>query len=128
MVGVVFDFGPHNQPGESSAATCNKLKGNADNNQYIYIVFPDSYRYLKQLIGTKGNSEGLKRNPTNTDVKQAYALMNRQRSATGRKATKEVLLWTLSDIPVVQSFDNATPQEKAWGRQQPSNNNRNLND
>lgn len=128
IIGVVFDRGPNNQPGESSVATCNKFKTSLDNNQFIYIVFPKSAKYLKQVIGTKPNTHILKRNPTNADFKQAYELMLKEIDINKRKEMQEKIIKLLSQIPVLSNFDNATPQEKAEGKLKPKNNDRNINE
>lgn len=127
VIGVVFDRGPHNQPGESSVKARRDLGGNTDNNEYIYVVFPNTARHLKEVIGVK-SGDSLKRDPTQADMQQAYALMNRQQSASARKATKEALLSALSTIPIMNNFDFATPEEKAKALQQAPNDNRNLNE
>ncbi len=128
IVGVVFDRGPHNQPGESSVATCNKFKTQLDNNQFIYLVFPNTAKYLKQIIGTKPNSQKLKRNPTNSDFEEAYKLMLNEIGINKRKQMQNDLLNLLSQIAIISNFDNATPQEKADGKLRPKNNDRNLNE
>jgi len=128
VIGVVFDRGPHNQPGESSVATRSKFKGNTDNNQFIYIIFPNSLKYLKQIVGTKANSNTLKRDPTNSDFEQAYKLMWDLSPTNIRKSAKDILLTSLSRIALVTNFDNATSQEKAKGKLKPGNDNRNLNE
>lgn len=128
VIGVVFDMGPHNQPGESSVATCNKFQTSLDNNQFIYIVFPNTAKYIKQVIGTKTNSNALNRNPVNTDFEQAYKLMLDEESARVRNLTKEDLINTLTQIPVMSNFDNATAKEKAEGKLKAKNNDRNLNE
>lgn len=127
IIGVVFDRGPHNQPGESSVATCNKFKTSLDNNQFVYIIFPNSAKYIKQVIGTIANTNTLNRNPTNSDFEQAYKLLFDEVSSNERKAMKEHLIEILSQIPILSNFDNATPSEKAKGKQKPKNNDRNLN-
>lgn len=128
IIGVVFDRGPHNQPGESSVATCKKFKTALDNNQFIYVVFPNTAKYVKQVIGTKPNSKVLKRNPKNTDFEQAYKLMLNECGANKRKQMQQDLLCLLSQIPIISNFDNATPQEKAEGKLKEKNNDRNLNE
>jgi hypothetical protein len=128
VIGVVFDTGPNSQPGESSVATFKKLQGNMDKSYYIYIVFPNSAKYLTQIIGTKASSDSLQRSPTNADFEQAFSLMNSQTSAKARKSTKRILLSVLSRLPVIPNFDNGTPQETARGAQQPGNDTRNDND
>ncbi len=127
VIGVVFDRGPHNQPGESSAATCNKFMNALDNNQFIYIVFPNTSKYVKQIIGTT-NINVLKRNPTNADFDQAFKLMLNENTANNRNVMKENLIKFLSQIPILSYFDNATAQEKAEGKLKPKNNDRNLNE
>jgi hypothetical protein len=128
IVGVVFDRGPHNQPGESSVATCKKFKTQLDNNQFIYFVFPNTAKYLIQIIGTKSNSQKLKRNPTNSDFEETYKLMMNEIEINKRKQMQNDLLNLLSQIPIISNFDNATPQEKAEGKLRPKNNDRNLNE
>ncbi|UUC44911.1 hypothetical protein [Flavobacterium cerinum] len=128
VVGVVFDRGPHNQPGESSVAVCNKFKPLLDNNQFIYIVFPNTAKHIKKVIGTKADNKTLKRNPENADIDKAYLLMLAEESASLRKQRKENLLKELSQIPVKSNFDNATAEEKAAGKLKPKNNDRNLNE
>ena len=128
VIGVVFDRGPHNQPGESSVATCNKFKNALDNNQFIYIVFPNTAKYVKQVIGTTTDGKALKRNPANADFEQAFKLMLNENSANVRNVMKENLINLLSQISVLSNFDNATAQEKADGKLKPKNNNRNLNE
>jgi hypothetical protein len=128
LIGVVFDRGPHNQPGESSVATCSRFKTKLDNNQFIYVVFPNTAKYVKQVIGTKSKSKVLKRNPANTDFEQAYALMLGEIEGNKRMKMQNELVSLLSQIPIVSNFDNATPQEKAAGKLKEKNNDRNLND
>lgn len=128
IIGVVFDRGPHNQPGESSVAICNKFKSALDNNQFIYIVFPNSAKHIKQIIGTKADNKTLKRDPTNDDFEQAYKMMCNQISANDRNVAKDKLLNMLSQITLITNFDNATTQEKAQGKLKEKNNDRNLND
>lgn len=128
VIGVVFDRGPHNQPGESSVATCNKFKIALDNNQFIYIVFPNTAKYVKQVIGTKNNSNALKRNPTNADFEQAYKLMLNEITINDRNLMKVNLMNLLSQISILSNFDNATAKEKAEGKLKPKNNDRNLNE
>ncbi len=128
IIGVVFDRGPHNQPGESSVATCKKFNKLLDNNQFIYIIFPNSAKYIKEVIGTKPNTDTLQRNPTNQDFEQAYKLLFSEKSSGERKIMKENLIKLLSQIPILANFDNATPTEKAEGKQKPKNNDRNLNE
>ena len=128
IIGVVFDRGPHNQPGESSAATCTKFKSALDNNQFIYVVFPGSVKYVRQIIGIKTDNKTLKRSPTNADFEQAYKLMSSESSEKDRNITKENLINILSQIPSVTNFDNATVQEKAEGKLKAKNNDRNLNE
>lgn len=128
IVGVVFDRGPQNQPGESSVATCDKFKTQLDNNQFVYLVFPNTAKYLKQIIGTKPNSQKLKRNLTNSDFEEAYKLMLNEIGINKRKQMQNDILNLLSQIPVISNFDNATPQEKADGKLRPKNNDRNLNE
>ncbi|HEX5152524.1 MAG TPA: hypothetical protein VFW07_13835 [Parafilimonas sp.] len=128
VIGVVFDRGPHNQPGESSMATCNKFKNALDNNQFIYIVFPNTAKYIKQVIGTKTDGKALKRNPTNADFEQAFKLMLNENPASVRNVMKENLINFLSQIAILSNFDNATAQEKADGKLKAKNNDRNLNE
>jgi hypothetical protein len=128
VIGVVFDRGPQNQPGESSVATCKKLKGSTDNNQFIYIVFPGTARYLEKVIGTKANGKGLQRAPTNPDFVQAYQLMCNESQGNTKIAAKNALLSSLSQIPLVANFDNATAKERAAGLLKAHNNDRNLNE
>ena len=125
VIGVVFDRGPQNQPGESSVATCNKFKKSLDNNQFIYIVFPTTAKYLKNIIGTKNDKKTLLRNPTNKDFEEAYKIMTSENS---QNQTKDKLIKTLSNISVITNFDNATATEKADGKLKPKNNDRNLNE
>ncbi|MDP4208913.1 MAG: hypothetical protein Q8928_08880 [Bacteroidota bacterium] len=128
VIGVVFDRGPHNQPGESSVATCNKFRTSLDNNQFIYIIFPNTAKYVKQSIGTKSDSKTLKRTPTNTDFEQAYKLMVADKLSNARNQTKGNIVSTLSSISIITDFDNATAQEKAKAKLKPKNNDRNLNE
>jgi hypothetical protein len=128
VIGVVFDRGPHNQPGESSAATCNKFKNTLDNNQFIYIVFPNTAKYVKQIIGTKTNTNTLKRNPTNGDFDQALKLMLDEKTSKDRNVMKKNLIKHLSQISILSNFDNATAQEKTTGKIKAKNNDRNLNE
>ena len=128
VIGVVFDWGPQNQPGESSDTTCKKFKKGIDNNQFIYIVFPRSRKYLEQVIGTKANGKGLQRSPTNPDFVQAYQLMCDDAQGNTKIAAKSALLASLSKIPLVTNFDNATPNERKAGLSQPRNDGRNLNE
>jgi len=128
LIGVVFDRGPQTQPGESSLATVKKLGGNTGNDEYIYIIFPNSAKYLKKVVGTKSNGVSLTRSPTNADFEQAFAIMNSEKSAYLRKSTKETLLSTLSQIPIVTNFDYATKEEKAKGMTEAANDNRNVNE
>ena len=128
VIGVVFDRGPQNQPGESSVATCNRFKTVLDNNQFIYIVFPNTAKYIVQIIGTEINSRKLKRDPTNSDFEQAYKLMLDETSLNIRNLTKENLITLLSQIPIMTNFDNATDKEKKEGILKPKNNDRNLNE
>jgi hypothetical protein len=128
VIGVVFDRGPHNQPGESSVATCNHFKTALDNNQFIYIVFPNTAKYIKQVIGTKTNSNALKSDPTNSDFEKAYKLMLNEITANERKKAQVNLIDLLSVIPVLSDFDNATAKEKADGKLKAKNNDRNLNE
>lgn len=129
VLGVVFDLGPHNQPGESSVATCKKLKALTDNNEYIYIIFPNSRKYLKQIIGTKLNSNKLSRNPTNDDFVKAFELMKAQEIEF--KNNREVLEMKIKDFlssqPIKKDFDNPNSLEKSEGRNKPKNNDRNSN-
>lgn len=128
IIGVVFDRGPHNQPGESSVAICDKFKSSLDNNQFIYIVFPNTAKYIKETIGTKPNTNNLKRNPTNSDFEQAYKLMLGEMDINKRVEMQKNLLALLSPISILSNFDNATPQEKEAGKLKPKNNDRNLNE
>jgi hypothetical protein len=128
IIGVVFDRGPHNQPGESSVATCDKFKSSLDNNQFIYIVFPNTAKYVKETIGTKPNTNKLKRNPTNSDFELAYKLMLSEIEINKRIEMQKNILKSLSQIAILSNFDNATPQEKAEGKLKPKNNDRNLNE
>ena len=128
VIGVVFDMGPQNQPGESSVAICKRFKSALDNNQFIYIVFPNTVKYLQKVIGTKLNSKVLMRNPVNADFEQAYKLMLSESSIGKINDSKEKLLTLLSQIPVLSNFDNATQQEKADGLLQEKNNNKNCNE
>ena len=125
VIGVVFDRGPHNQPGESSVAICTKFKNTLDNNQFIYIVFPNTANYIKKITGTMDDKIALKRNPTNVDFQKAYIMMLNDRSANDMTENLKSLL---SQISIVTNFDNATPQEKAQAKLKPKNDNRNLND
>ena len=128
VIGVVFDRGPHNQPGESSVATCNKFKIALDNNQFIYIVFPNTAKYVKQVIGTKTNNNALKRNPANADFEQAFKLMFNENTINDRNLMKVNLMNLLSQISILSDFDNATAKEKAAGKLKAKNNDRNLNE
>lgn len=128
VIGVVFDRGPHNQPGESSVATCNKFKKALDNNQFIYIIFPNTAKYVEQVIGTKTNNKYLKRDPKNSDFEQAYKLMLNEITINDRKVMQENLINLLSQISILSNFDNATVQEKADGKLKTKNNDRNLNE
>ncbi len=128
VIGVVFDRGPQNQPGESSVATCNKFEKSLDNNQFIYIVFPNTAKYVRMVIGTKANNKYLNRNPGNADFEQAYKLMMNEIATKGGIPMQKNLVNLLSSIAVLSDFDNATPQEKADGKLKPKNNDRNLNE
>jgi len=128
VIGVVFDRGPQNQPGESSVATCNQFKTALDNNQFIYIVYPNTARYLKQIIGVKPDNRTLERSPTNADFEQAFKLMLLAHDAEKRDDTAKKLLQWLSQIKIVTNFDNATTQERTEGKLKPKNNDRNLNE
>lgn len=128
IIGVVFDRGPHNQPGESSVAICDKFKSSLDNNQFIYIVFPNTAKYVRETIGTKQNTNKLKRNPINLDFEQAYKLMLNENAINKRTEMQKDLLKLLSQSAILSNFDNATPQEKAAGKLKPKNNDRNLNE
>lgn len=127
VIGVVFDRGPHNQPGESSVATYIKFKNELDNNQFVYIVFPNTARYVKQVIGTKTGKNALKRNPTNADFEQAFKLMN-ENAMNDRNVMKINLINLLSSISILSNFDNATAKEKAEGKLKAKNDDRNLNE
>lgn len=129
VVGVIFDRGPQNQPGESSVASCKKLKVTTDNNQFIYIIYPGSNKYLKQVIGTKPGTKKLKRNPTNNDFTEAYRRMLNQTAGSGKdyNAAKKSLLEYLSKLPLIENFDKPTVNEKKQGKLQPPNNNREVN-
>lgn len=128
VIGVVFDRGPQNQPGESSVTTCNRFKTALDNNQFIYIVYPNTAQYLKQIIGVKPDNRTLERNPTNVDFEQAFKLMLLAHDAEKRDDTAKKLLQWLSQIKIVTNFDNATTQERTEGKLKPKNNDRNLNE
>lgn len=128
LIGVVFDRGPNNQPGESSVATCKKLAGNVDNNQYVYIIFPNSAKYIKQVIGTNAKTKALNRSPINSDFEKAYKLMIAEMDSSKKTSAKAALLNYLSQKPLLQNFDNATKLEKEQGRLQPGNNDRNINE
>jgi hypothetical protein len=128
VIGVVFDRGPQNQPGESSVATCNRFKTALDNNQFIYIVYPNTAQYLKQIIGVKPDNRTLERNPTNVDFEQAFKLMLLAHDAEKRDDTAKKLLQWLSQIKIVTNFDNATAQERTEGKLKPKNNYRNINE
>ena len=128
IIGVVFDRGPQNQPGESSATVCNEFKTSLGNNQFVYIIFPNTSKYLKQIVGTKTDNKSLKRNPENADFEQAFKLMLDESSVDVRKIMKENLIKLLSDILVMSDFDNATVKEKEEGKLKAKNNDRNLNE
>lgn len=128
VLGVVFDMGPHNQPGESSVAIYKRFKTALDNNQFIYIVFPNTAQYVKQVIGIKADGKTLKRNPTNDDFKQAFTLMQSARNASDRTKMKHDLIELLEPIAILSDFDNATAKEKAEGKLKAKNNDRNLNE
>lgn len=130
ILGVVFDRGPQTQPGESSVATCKKLKVTNDNNTYLYIIYPNSAKYLEQVIGTKPNSNKLKRNPTNEDVANAFTLLCTQEAANNKNRTdsQKKIVAFLAAEPMKTGFDNATPDEKIKGRSKPGNNDRNANE
>lgn len=126
IIGVVFDRGPQNQPGESSVATCKKFKSSLDNNQFIYLTFPNSAKYLLQIIGLKSDKKTLNRDPTNSDFKQAYENMLKKNSKV-INTNKKNLINKLSKFSIIKNFDNATKEEKAEGKLKPKNNDRNLN-
>ncbi|KOY87788.1 hypothetical protein AD998_18095 [bacterium 336/3] len=128
VIGVVFDRGPQNQPGESSVATCNRFKTALDNNQFIYMVYPNTAQYLKQVIGVKSDNRTLERNPTNADFEQAFKLMLLAHDAEKRDNTAKKILHFLSQIKIITHFDNATAQERTEGKLKPKNNDRNLNE
>jgi len=128
VIGVVFDRGPQNQPGESSVAACKRFKTALDNNQFVYVVYPNTAQYLKYVIGTKSDNQTLERSPNNADFEQALKLMLLSNSANERSYTSQNLIHFLSQISVVSNFDNATTQERSEGKLKPKNNDRNLNE
>lgn len=128
IIGVVFDRGPHNQPGESSVAVCDKFKNNLDNNQFIYIVFPNSAKYVLQHIGLKEDNRTLQCDPLNSDFEQAYKSMLKDVSRTDKITRKDNLVEMLSQSALVTNYDNATAQEKALGKSKPKNKNKNINE
>lgn len=127
IIGVVFDHGPQNQPGESSVAVCKKFGISLDSNQFLYIIYPRSSKYVKQVIGLKSNGKDLKRKPTNTDFWTAFKMMSRESSATDIQVKQKSLLDLLLTIKIINEFDHATAQEKKEGLLCPKNNDRNLN-
>ncbi len=128
VYGVVFDRGPQSQPGESSVAVCNRFKSALDNNQFIYIVFPNTAKYLEKVIGMKNDNKSLTRTPTNMDFEKAFQLMTKEKSYYGRKKTQIELLNLLTTKSIVSNFDNANEKEKVDGKQKPKNNDRNINE
>lgn len=127
IIGVVFDRGPQNQPGESSVAICKKFGATLDSNQFLYIIYPGSSKYVKQVIGLKSNGKDLKRKPVNTDFEEAFKMMSRESSATDIQVKQKSLLDLLLTIKIINEFDHATAQEKKEGLLCPKNNDRNLN-
>jgi hypothetical protein len=128
VIGVVFDRGPQCQPGESSVAVCKKFKNHLDNNQFIYIVFPNSAKYLQQTIGMKKDNISLSRTPTNIDFEKAFLLMSEEKANGLRMQSNYKLYHALSSIGVIFNFDNASEQEKSNGMLKPKNNDRNINE
>lgn len=128
VVGVVFDRGPQNQPGESSVATCNRFQKGLDDSRFVYIVFPNSARFVKQIIGTKPDKRTLIRNPENADFESAFQLMIREDSTNNRLTMHRNLVRTLALSAIVGNFDNPTKEEKDWGLQQPKNEDKNQNE
>lgn len=128
IIGVVFDRAPHNQPGESSVAVCDKFKNDLDSNQFIYIIFPNSAKYVLEIIGLKDDNKTLRRNPQNTDFEQAYQLMIADTSKAERISERDNLVGMLSQFPIITNYDNATAQEKALGKSKPKNKNKNINE
>lgn len=129
IIGVVFDCGPHNQPGESSVATCKSLQVVYDNNAFIYFVFPNSRKYLVQLIGIFPDGNQLIRNPTNEDFIQAFELMKADGSKNTiiRDRLQAKLMGFLILEANIERFDNPTIEEKSEGLKMPKNNDRNSN-
>ena len=128
VVGVVFDRGPQNQPGESSAATCNRFQNGLDGSRFLYIVFPNSARFVKQIIGTKPDNRTFIRSPENADFELAFQLMIREDSTMKRRTTHRKLIKTLAQSDIIENFDNPTKQEKDWGLLQPKNEDKNQNE
>jgi hypothetical protein len=128
VVGVVFDRGPQNQPGESSVATCIRFQKGLDDSRFVYIVFPNSARFVKQIIGTKPDNRTLIRNPENTDFESAFQLMIREDSTNNRLTMHRNLVKFLALSAIVGNFDNPTKEEKDWGLQQPKNEDKNQNE
>jgi hypothetical protein len=128
VVGVVFDRGPQNQPGESSVATCNRFQKGLDDSRFLYIVFPNSARFVKQVIGTKSDGRTLIRNPENADFESAFLAMCNADSLNNRLTLHRSLIKSLSLVATVKNFDNPTKEEKDWGLQQPKNDNKNQNE
>jgi len=128
VVGVVFDRGPQNQPGESSVATCNRFQKGLDDSRFVYIVFPNSARFVKQIIGTKPDNRTLIRNPENADFESAFQLMIREDSTNNRLTMLRNLVKILALSAIVGNFDNPTKEEKDWGLQQPKNEDKNQNE
>ncbi|HOY95585.1 MAG TPA: hypothetical protein PK509_07605 [Catalimonadaceae bacterium] len=127
VVGVVFDRGPQNQPGESSVATCNHFQNGLDDSRFVYIVFPKSARFVKQIIGTKPGNRTLLRNPENADFELAFLLMLHEDS-THQRTTYRNLLKKLAMSAILENFDNPTKEEKQSGLQRPKNEDNNQNE
>ena len=128
IIGVVFDRGPHNQPGESSVAVCDKFKNDLDSNQFIYIIFPNSAKYVVQIIGIKDDGKTLQRDPLNSDFEQAFELMIAEIYNFEKNIAKANLLEMMLPFAIINNYDNATVQEKARGKSRPKNKNKNLNE
>lgn len=123
VIGVVFDYGPQNQPGESSVATVKRLKVINDNNEFVYVIYPNSRKFLIQILGNNDGSNQLNRNPSNDDFINAYMLMLKNCP----ECTKNSSLSTLFSQKMITFFDNPSPIEKTEGLKQAMNKDRNSN-
>lgn len=130
IIGVVFDYGPQTQPGESSVATFKQIRSISDANSYVYIVFPNSRKYLQQTIGITLPNQQLNRVPTNEDFIKAYELMKstEQEFIHQRISLQKLIIEHLLKSPKIEDFDNPTEIERTKSLALPKNNDRNSNE